>query len=69
MKSPDPLRVSAATGESVVLEICVGNMKPLKSYIAYVPMFELEILCISTQAIWNFMGPVSQVLILRNLGV
>ena len=45
-------------------------MKSLKSYIAYVPMFELEeILGVSAQAVWNFMGPVSQVLILRNLGV
>lgn len=44
-------------------------MKPLKSYIAYVPMFELEEILVSAQAIWNFMGPVSQVLILRNLGV
>ena len=43
-------------------------MKPLKSYIAYVPMFELEEILVSAQAIWNFMGPVSQVLILRNLG-
>lgn len=44
-------------------------MKFVKSYIAYAPTFELEeVLGVSAQAdisVWNFMGSVSQVLILR----